>query len=319
MSIVTSPRVDADCDSCGSTTRIYDHRSMPAPISPPDPVLAVAVESARLAAALVDVDGNILVRDRVTMPSRDVWRSLERLVRRVTAAAPESMTPFASVAASCVGPVDEQAGTVSPPYVPGWVSFPLRRHFEDLTGKPVVVASAGAAAAEAERRAGEALTTPSFLAIVADGVVDSACVIEGRRLTGVRGNAGSVAHITVDPSGLTCWCGAVGCLEPYLSSIALEAEMNRPLRRANQSTIERSGMMLGRAIASMCAMVDVTTVFVSGSVIDAFGDLLIETARKELRTRSRLPNLEDLAVIEPVEHITPLVRAAALVRRPTDG
>jgi glucokinase len=288
-------------------------------ISPPDPILAIAVESSRLAAALVDVEGNVLVRDRVAMPTRDVWRSLERLVRRVTAAAPESMTPFASVAASCVGPVNEQAGTVSPPYVPEWASFPLRRHFEELTGKPVVVASAGAAAAEAERRSGEARATPSFLAIVADAVVDSACVIDGRRLVGVHGNAGSVAHIMVDPTGLQCWCGAVGCLEPYLSSIALEAEMNRPLRRANDSTIERSGMMLGRAIASMCAIVDVATVFVSGSVIDAFGDLLLETTRKELRTRSRLASLEALVVIEPVEHITPLVRAAALAGRPTAG
>jgi glucokinase len=285
----------------------------------PDPILAVAVEPARLAAALVDAEGTVLVRDRVATPPRDVWRSLERLVRRVTAAAPESLTPFASVAASCVGPVDEQAGTVAPPYVPGWTSFPFRRHLEDLTGKPVVVASAGAAAAEAERRFGEAASMPGFLAIVADAVVDSACVIGGRRISGVRGNAGSVAHITVDPGGLPCWCGSVGCLDPYLSSIALEAEMNRPLRRANQSTIERSGMMLGRAIASMCAMVDVTTVFVSGGVIDTFGDLLLETARKELRTRSRLPNLEALVVIEPVEHIPSLVRAAALALGPTGG
>jgi glucokinase len=259
----------------------------------------------------------VLVRDRVAMPTREVWRSLERLVRRVTAAAPESLTPFASVAASCVGPVDEQAGTVSPPYVPGWAGFALRSHFEDLTGKPTVVASAGAAAVEAERLSGEATETPSFLAIVADAVVDSACMIDGRRLTGVHGNAGSVAHLTVDPGGLTCWCGASGCLEPYLSSIALEAEMNRPLRRANQSTIERGGMMLGRAIASMCAMVDVDTVFVSGGVIDAFGDLLLDTARKELRTRSRLRNLEHLTIIEPVEHIAPLVRAAALASRVT--
>jgi glucokinase len=278
----------------------------------PSPVLAVAIEPGRLAAGLVDSDGNVIVRDRIAMPSRDVWRSLERLIRRVNAAAPDSVGPFSAVGVSCVGPVDEQAGTASPPYVPAWTSFTLREHIEELSERPAVVASAGAAAAEAERRSGEAQQSSSFLFIVADATVDSACIIDGKRLAGAHGNAGSVAHITVDVDGLACWCGANGCLEPYLSSIALEAEMNRPLRRANSSTIERAGIMLGRAIASMCAMVDVDTVFVTGGVIDAFGDQLLDVARRELRTRSRLTNLSNLRLIEPVEHIGALVRAAAL-------
>ncbi|MEP1126231.1 MAG: ROK family protein [Ilumatobacter sp.] len=281
-------------------------------MSPRPPMLAVAIEPARLAAALVDGSGTVLVRDRVTMPSRDVWRSLERLVRRVNAAAPESVGGFDRVTASCVGPVDEQAGTVSPPYVPAWSNFALREHLEELTERPVTVASAGAAAAEAERVIGEATDTRSYLFVVADATVDSACIIDGRRLRGAHGNAGSIAHITVDPDGLACWCGSKGCLEPYLSSIALEAEMNRPLRRVNPSTIERAGIMLGRAIASMCATVDLDTVFVTGGVIDAFGDQLLDVARRELHTRTRLPNLDGLRLVEPVEHIGPLLRAAAL-------
>ncbi len=247
------------------------------------------------------------------MPSRDVWGTLERLVLRVTAAAPDTVAPFTSVGVSCVGPVDEQAGTVSPPYLSSWTSFALREQLEELTNKPVVLASAGAAAAEAERTIGEAQDTASFLAIVADATVDSACVIDGQRLRGAHGNAGAIAHITVDPGGLACWCGAQGCLEPYLSSIALEAEMNRPLGRANDSIIERSGLMLGRAIASICATVDVDSVFITGALVDVFGDRLLATARRELATRSRLDFLEELTLVEPVEHIASLVRAASLV------
>ncbi len=281
-------------------------------VSPHPPVLAVAIEPTRLAAALIDPSGTILVRDRVTMPSRDVWRSLERLVRRVNAAAPDSVEAFDRVGVSCVGPVDEQAGTVSPPYVPAWNSFALREHLEELTERPVTLASAGAAAAEAERRVGEARETSNYLFVVADATVDSACIVNGRRIRGAHGNAGAIAHVTVDTDGLACWCGSTGCLEPYLSSIALETEMNRPLRRANPSTIERAGIMLGRAIASMCATVDIDTVFVTGGVIDAFGDELLDVARRELLTRTRLPNLDGLRLIEPVEHIGSLLRAVAL-------
>lgn len=281
-------------------------------MNPTAPVLAVAIEPVRLAAGLVDASGNVIVRDRVSMPSRDVWRSLERLIRRVLAAA-SSVEPYTRVGVSCVGPVDVDAGTVAPPHVPSWINFDLRDHLEALTERPVVIDTAGAAAAEAERWLGEAVDTPSYLAVVADAVVDSAAMLNGVRLSGAHGNAGSIAHTVVDPGGLECWCGALGCLDPYLSTIALEAEMNRPLRRATPSIIDRSGIMLGRALASAAAMLDIDTVFVTGSVLDAFGDDVLETCRRELRRRSKLTNLSEFRIVEPVEHITPLVRAASLV------
>ncbi len=163
----------------------------------PAPVLSVAIEPGRLSAGLVDDRYSVIVRDRITMPTRDVWRSLERLVRRINAAAPQSVRPFNAVGVSCVGPVDSQAGSVSPPYVPAWTSFPLRDHLEELTSQPTSVVNAGAAAAEAERRLGEARETASYLFVIADATVDSACIIDGRRLSGAHGNAGSIAHISV--------------------------------------------------------------------------------------------------------------------------
>ena len=275
------------------------------------PVLAIAIEPGRLSAGLVSQSGSVVVRDRVAMPTRDIWRSLERLVKRVLAAA-SAVEPYTAVGVSCVGPVDVRSGTVSPPHIPSWNNFALVEHLESLTGRPVVLDSAGGAAAEAERWLGEAVGRPTFLSVIADAVVDSAVVLHGRRASGAHGNAGSIAHTLVDPGGLLCWCGAQGCLDPYLSTIALEAEMNRPLRRAHPSIVDRAGIMLGRAVASSAAMLDVDTVFVTGSVLDAFGDGLLDTCRREIRLRSRLSNLAALDVVEPVEHLAPVVRAASL-------
>lgn len=275
------------------------------------PVLAIAIEPGRLAAGLVDRRGTVLVRDRVSMPTRDVWRSLERLVRRVLAAA-GGANDYTTVGVSCVGPVDVRSGMVSPPHVPSWINFTIVEHLEALTGRPVILDSAGGAAAEAERWLGEAMSTPSFMAVVADAVVDSAVVLDGIRLSGSHGNAGGIAHCNVDPGGLECWCGARGCLDPYLSTIALEAEMSRPLRRATPSTVERAGIMLGRAVSSTAAMIDVDTTYVTGSVIDAFGDAVLDACRREITRRSRLTFVDDMKVIEPVEHISLLVRAASL-------
>ncbi|WP_395159312.1 ROK family protein, partial [Ilumatobacter sp.] len=241
-----------------------------------DHVLAVAIEPSRLAAGLVDAKGELLLRDRVTTPTRDVWRTLEQLIRRIIAAAPSGLPRPRAVGVSCVGAVDTRAGTVSPPLVPAWINFPLREHLERLTGLEVELDSAGGAATEAERWIGEARGVSSYLSIRIDTTAESGCVIDGVRLSGARGNAASIAHINVEPGGNRCRCGAIGCLEAYVSSTALEAEFNRPLGRATQPMVERTGIMLARAVASMCATLDVTTVFLSGNVIDVLGDRMLE-------------------------------------------
>jgi len=278
-------------------------------------VLAVAIEPSRLAAGLVDSTGTVMLRDRITTPSRDVWRALDQLIRRVIAAAPDGLPSPRAVGVSCTGPIDVHAGTVSPPLVPAWSHFPLREHLERLTGRSVELDSAGGALTEAARWLGEAVGVASFLTVQIDSTVESGCVIDGVRLSGSLGNAGALAHINVEPDGKECRCGGRGCLEAYVSSTALEAELNRPLGRATSPIIDRTGIMLGRAIASSCAILDVTTVFLSGNVIDVLGDPMLEAMHRELATRSRLRNLTDLRIIEPHERITPLVAAASLALR----
>ncbi|MGI9644355.1 MAG: ROK family protein [Ilumatobacteraceae bacterium] len=278
------------------------------------PILAVAIEQGRLGAGIVDRTGEVYVRDRITTPTREVWRALEGLIRRVMAAAPIEFGPARIAGVSCDGPIDQPAGAVSPPVVGPWASFPLRDRLEDLTGLPVVLDTAGAAATEAERWLGAARGMASYVYVIVDRTVESGCVMDGVRLRGALGNAGSIAHVNVEPGGRPCWCGAEGCLTAYVSSRAIEAEMNRPLRRATEPIIELTGIMLGRAIASVAAIVDVTTFFVAGTVIDSFGDTMLEIARREVAERSRLPTLAELRIIEPDHGIPPLVAAAALAR-----
>lgn len=282
------------------------------PVEPIEHVLAVAIEPSRLAAGLVDANGEVLLRDRITTPARDVWRALERLIRRVIAAAPDGLGSPQAVGVSCAGPIDVQAGSVSPPLVPAWTNFPLLEHMERLTGRPVELDSAGGAATEAERWIGEAAGMANYLTVQVGKTAESGCVIDGVRLSGALGNAASIAHINVEPEGRPCWCGANGCLEAYVSSRSIEAEINRPLGRATAPIVERTGIMLGRAIASMTAILDVSTVFVSGNVIDVLGDALLEATHREVEARSRLLSLSDLKLIEPHEQISPLVAAASL-------
>ena len=138
------------------------------------PTLAVVVDSSRLAAGIVDRNGEVLIRDRVGTPNRDVWRSLERLVRRVMAAKPGEIPTPTAVGVSSIGSLDQQAGAVTPETMAAWSSFPLRQHLESLTGLPVALDSTAGAAAEAERWIGEAVGLSSYLTLLLDQTIESA-------------------------------------------------------------------------------------------------------------------------------------------------
>ena len=274
----------------------------------------VVVDPGRLAVGIVDVaTGTVLVRDRIGAPTREVWRALEQLVLRVLAAGPADAPGPSAVAIACAGPIDETAGSVSPELVPAWSAFPLQARLAELTGLPTHLGTIAGALAAGEHRYGDVPGTSTHFTLILDQSIESACLIDGVRLRGAHGNAGSLAHTVVDPGGPTCVCGAAGCLASLASASALEAEMNRPLRRATPSIVERTGIMVGRAIASAAAVFDVSTFLLSGSVVDTFGDAMMATVRREVGDRSRLGHLDGLRIIEPSGFLRPLQAAAALV------
>lgn len=280
-------------------------------------MLAVAIEPGRFAAGIVDDDGVVLVRDRIAIPNRDVWRGLEGLIRRVVAASPADAGKPHAVGASCTGPIDVDAGAVSPQMIATWRGFPLAAQLEELTGLPVHLDTRAAAIADVAGTLAPEDRADSYLVLLLDSTVDSACVLQGERLRGAHGNAASLAHITVEPNGFECVCGAKGCLAAYASSTAIERELGRPLRRATESVVERTGIMVGRAIATAAALLDVTTVYFSGVLVDVFGDPLVESMRRELAARSRLPALSALRTVESLGSASSLVAAAALTRVPS--
>ncbi|MES2614741.1 MAG: ROK family protein [Bdellovibrionota bacterium] len=51
-------------------------------------------------------------------------------------------------------------------------------------------------------------------------------VVHGKVMTGRRGGAGEVGHVTLYPNGLPCYCGRQGCAEQYLCGPGLEAALN---------------------------------------------------------------------------------------------
>jgi glucokinase len=285
--------------------------------------LAIDIGHDRLAAGIVNDYGEVLVRDRVANPVRDAWPALQRLIRRVVAARPEDAGALLACGATCEGPIDKDDGTVIPLHMPALAGFALRERVHELTRLPTVLATSAQARVLAERWIGAARGASDVMVLLLADAVEAGIVSNGRLLGGRRGNAGQIGHVNVEPNGIACVCGARGCLWAYASNAALQAELNRPLRRAPAAVIERTGVMVGRAVASAAAVFDLRLVLLSGSVPATFGQPLLEAASRELDQRSRIGFLRSMPDrARPLVQLgltslgreSPLIGAAGLAR-----
>ena len=276
----------------------------------------------------------MLVRDRISTPSREVWRVLEQLVRTCARRrARRDRTRPSIVGVSCTTPFDLTAGSVSPHLIPAWTAFPLREYLEDLTGLPVVLDTAASALAAGERWVGDA-TARRQLPDARRRRHRRVGVHDRRRAAPRCAGQRRLARPRRSSSRAARRVGAValGCLTAMVSATDLEREMNRPLRRATDTIIDRTGIMIGRAIATSMAIVDVSTVFITGSVVDTFGDPLLEAdpprgdaavaphaprwilAGRAVRSRSSRSSARGARAHGPVDQVRPRGAHARLLR-----
>lgn len=280
--------------------------------------MAVDIGAQRLSAGLVNGRGEIALRDRIATPGRDVWPALDRLIRRVAAASPSEMSRPRRCGITCDGPIDRDSGSASPMGLRSWTEFPVVERMAKLTGLEVVLETRGNGCTLAERWVGghSLPDADNMLVVTASGSVDGGVIADGKLVRGRLGNGGNIGHVMVEPEGPQCPCGGEGCLNVYASSTALETETNRPLRRVPTSILERTGIMIGRAIATTAAAFDTRLALVGGAVPAALGAPLMEAVRAEVNVRSRLGHLDQLRVESVALGVDgPLLAAAAAALR----
>lgn len=274
--------------------------------------VAVDIGGTKLAAAVVTLDGSVIVSDRVPTPARDPWNALSALISRVVAATPD-VAPVA-LGAGCGGPMTRGGETVSPLHIPSWRDFPLRESLSSLLDVPVAIDNDAKALALGEGWLGAARGCRDYMAVVIGTGVGAGLVIDGTLVDGATGNAGHLGHVVVEDGGLECRCGAHGCLEAYLSGSGIESRTGQSARQASPAIIVDAGRRFGRAVASVAALTSLERVVVAGSVALGWGDVFFDAAREEFGARSRLSFTQTVDIV-PAGPRAGLLGAAALARR----
>jgi glucokinase len=275
-------------------------------------VLAVDIGGTKLAAAMVDDGGAILLRSVVPTPTSDDPEAVFAAVTSVVHQVRGQGEPLAC-GVGCGGPMAAGGEEVSPLNIPAWRRFPLRRRLGDLLGLPVVVDNDAKALALGEGWKGAAQGVANYLAMVVSTGVGGGIVLDGRLLDGQYGNAGHIGHVVVEPEGRRCPCGSWGCLEAETSGMAIEAVTGRPAIEAGMATRRRAGTLVGRAVADVANLLDLEMAVVAGSVALGFGAPFFAAAQEEISARARLDFSRHTRIVPAaLGEAAPLVGAAAL-------
>jgi glucokinase len=94
--------------------------------------------------------------------------------------------------------------------------------------------------------------------------------------------------VIVEPEGRECACGARGCLEAEASGLSIEAVIGGPASSASPDVVERTGRLVGRAVASVANLLDLRLAVVAGSVALGFGAPFFAAAQAEVDRSARL-------------------------------
>lgn len=307
--------------------------------------IGIDIGGTKIAGALVDANGNILQESKVPSPADSADGLLAAVVDLVQDLSLNRSILGVGVAAA--GFIDAAAANVI--YAPNlnWRNEPLKNRLQSKIDFPVVIENDANAAGWAEYRYGAGRGYKHMTMLTIGTGVGGAIIVDGRVLRGGFGVAGELGHMRVVPDGLPCGCGQNGCLESYGSGTALlksaralanstdpvgarlreleatagelsGAQVYQAIVEGDPGALrllEQLGTHLGRAIASLSAILDPEVVVIGGGV-SAAGELLLGPIRdayqRNLPARGFRPELE-LKVAELINDAG-VVGAADLAR-----
>lgn len=306
---------------------------MPRPLA-----LAVDFGGTKVEAALVDEHGTLLPGTRHRRPtgptatSDELAANVADAMRAAVASLPDD-GELIGIGIGSAGPVDLEAGAVSPLNIPVWRGFPLVELAErTVPGVPVTFRIDGLCIAIAEHWIGAGQGADSMMGMIVSTGVGGGFLLGGRAAASPTGNGGHIGHVEVGGHDEPCACGGRGCLEAVASGPKTVAWARRQgfagttgedLAAAHAAgdpialaAVERAGTAIGRAIASATNLLDLDLVAIGGG-FSRVSPALFEHARAALAERTVFEYVTRVRIVPSgLSDEGPLIGAAALVLKP---
>lgn len=209
------------------------------------------------------------------------------------------------------GTVDEKSGTVQGAFNLNWKEPQnVKADLEAGLGFPVAIDNDANAAALGEQWRGAGNNQPEVVFVTLGTGVGGGLVNEGKLIHGVKGSAGEIGHMIVEPGGYLCTCGNYGCLEQYTSATGIvhlahdyadayagDSKLKAMVSNGDEITskivfdlakegdylanevVDKVAFYLGLATANIANMLNPSTIVIGGGV-SAAGEFLLTRVQK---------------------------------------
>lgn len=204
-------------------------------------VVGVDIGGSKVAAGLVDANGEIRVRNRTPMlttgaPSNGLDAVSTAIRGLFSDASPP--TRIGAIGICAPGPLNPDTGVIiNPPNLAIWHNYPLAEEMRRLYSVPIKVDNDANAAALAEAKWGAGRGYRNiFYASVGTGI-GTGIVFDGRIYHGRTGAAAEGGHLGIDSNGPLCNCGKRGCIETLAAGPAIARRAQQKLARNPKSLL----------------------------------------------------------------------------------
>jgi fructokinase len=237
----------------------------------------------KIEAAALDASGAFRARRRLSTP-RDYEACVTAVRDLVSAVEREAGVTSASVGVGMPGSISPRDGLIRNANSTWLNGRPFEADLAEALGRPVRLANDAncLALSEAVDGAGAGASVV-FAAILGTGC-GGGLAIDGRPIAGRNGITGEWGHTPLpwasgeEHPGPLCWCGRRGCLELWISGVALGAddgagrtgqavaEAARAGEPQAQRALDRYTGRLARALAVVCDIIDPDVIVLGGGM-----------------------------------------------------
>lgn len=279
--------------------------------TPPSNLFAgVEVAPSLIRAAVVSDDGAVVTRREAAYEADHFISDLAKLISSLREAG-----DIQCVGLAVPGLVNRETDSLLlSTGMPAFAGADLHAELTKATGLKLELENDANAAAYAEFKLGAARDAHDFFYIYIGDRVGGALVLNGHLWTGASGCAGEIGHTMINPDGIECECGNIGCLETVASAPNIVRRARERLNRDSTSSlsrlathddftaadlareatngddfsimmIERTGKFIGTAVAGIINLLSPQRIVLGGAVMDA-GELILAPIMKEAGKRS---------------------------------
>jgi glucokinase len=287
-------------------------------------VVGVDVGATKIAAGVISPEGDVLSRMRCPTAKMP-----EKLLSGIVRAVLEVKDGF-EIGGVCVAVpgliLSQESMVVCSPNLHAIEGIRLKDELESEIKLPLTIENDNSAAAWGEFRFGAGRGTNHLVFVGLGTGIGGGVVIHGELLRGAQGSGGELGHVTIQATGPRCACGNRGCLEALASGSAigrrarqvasekpasdlgrLAAErkvlgedvthLAREGDEAALSVLKEAGRWLGIGLAGFVNIFNPEAIVVGGGAMGA-GELMLASARQEIRARARPPARDLIEVRE---------------------